>query len=62
MAINNGACKSDTDGTDTLIVFNDVSAENTEFSVDNENIVSANKIIERFILTPGTQLAKARLL
>jgi hypothetical protein len=57
MATNNGACKSDTAGTDTLIVFNDVSAENTESSVDNENIVSANTIIERFIFTPGLQLA-----
>jgi hypothetical protein len=58
MATNNGACKSDTAGTDTLIVFNEVSAENTGISGDNENIVSTNRIIKRFILlTPGTQFA-----
>jgi hypothetical protein len=57
MATNNGACKSDTAGTDTLIVLNEVSAENTGISGDNENIISTNRIIKRFILTPGTQFA-----
>ena len=49
MATNNGAWRSDTAGTATLIVFNGVSAANDEAGRNSSNAVREIRIVHRFM-------------
>ncbi len=52
MATNNGASQSEIAGTETLIVFNEDSAKDVEWSAENSAIISVNTLSEHFIFNP----------
>jgi hypothetical protein len=56
MATNSGACKSDTAGTATLIVFSGVSAPNDEAKGDSNKAVREIRIVHRFMASLFSQL------
>src|SRR5215472_2350124 len=70
MATNRGACRSETAGTATLIIFSGVSAENVRASGDSKKAVSEMRMIHCFIgcscpletsITPRGKKCPARL-
>src|SRR4029077_20302008 len=49
MATNKGACRSETAGTATLMIFGGVSAENIRATGDSKKTIGEMRVVHRFI-------------
>jgi hypothetical protein len=61
MATNSGACRSDTAGTATVIVFSGVSAENVGAEGDSNKTARKIRIVQRFMVRSFFPVGTTRL-